>query len=493
MDKKRRNIVIAGLVTGSVFLGGGVVGRNMLRMVLQQKNSHPSLRSVKERFSFDLPSQTPKQLGWSPDSQFLAALTQSGEQEDVRVWDIQGHTMILNTSFPLNQSPAWSNAVNQSLAWSPDGKWLALASSDGIRLWSRQGGKLAEVQMIEKEKRSAVVSQDFRSTLAWSPDGRTLAYTAGRTIYLYDIQKRMLVGAYHRHEQEQSGDSISVEGFTMVWSPDGTFLASAGSITPINTHSLHIWHAATFNTVEVLQPLVEGYDWLQWSPNSKYLGFGNSRQMWMYNLPIRKTKLESKVFVLGLPATWSPDSQRFALFQKEDFVFLDRTTIQVRDFETDKVIYTCSLDDPNTLTWSPDGRFLAAMNYTRRDSDLSPQASAIHWYDAANGVELASIEPSRMLEHLLWSPNGGAISCLYRNEQYHGAMGLYNRLIVRCIVTIDVIGTQTEIAAQTIDQEGDYTLALKKNQGTLYQEVKKTFALAQAEASPTCSISFTRR
>jgi predicted transposase YbfD/YdcC len=50
-----------------------------------------------------------------------------------------------------------------------------------------------------------------------------------------------------------------------------------------------------------------------------------------------------------------------------------------------------------------------------------------------------------------------------------------------CIVTIDAMGTQTEIAAQIIDQEGDYALALKKNQGTLYQEVKETFTLAQAE------------
>ena len=50
-----------------------------------------------------------------------------------------------------------------------------------------------------------------------------------------------------------------------------------------------------------------------------------------------------------------------------------------------------------------------------------------------------------------------------------------------CIVTIDAMGTQTEIAAQIIDQEGDYALALKKNQGTLYHEVKETFVLVQAE------------
>jgi len=35
-----------------------------------------------------------------------------------------------------------------------------------------------------------------------------------------------------------------------------------------------------------------------------------------------------------------------------------------------------------------------------------------------------------------------------------------------CIVTIDAMGTQTKIAEQIIDQQGDYALALKDNQGT---------------------------
>lgn len=50
-----------------------------------------------------------------------------------------------------------------------------------------------------------------------------------------------------------------------------------------------------------------------------------------------------------------------------------------------------------------------------------------------------------------------------------------------CIVTIDAIGTQTKIAEQIIEQEGDYALALKDNQGNLHEEVKATFALAEKD------------
>ena len=51
-----------------------------------------------------------------------------------------------------------------------------------------------------------------------------------------------------------------------------------------------------------------------------------------------------------------------------------------------------------------------------------------------------------------------------------------------CIVTIDAMGTQTKIVEQSIDQQGDYALALKDNQGNLYDEVKATFALAEKDA-----------
>jgi predicted transposase YbfD/YdcC len=57
--------------------------------------------------------------------------------------------------------------------------------------------------------------------------------------------------------------------------------------------------------------------------------------------------------------------------------------------------------------------------------------------------------------------------------------------LVGCIVTIDAMGTQTKIAEQIVEQEGDYALALKDNQGTLYEEVKATFRMAENEAFAT--------
>lgn len=44
-----------------------------------------------------------------------------------------------------------------------------------------------------------------------------------------------------------------------------------------------------------------------------------------------------------------------------------------------------------------------------------------------------------------------------------------------CIVTIDAMGCQKEIAEKIIDSEGDYVLSLKGNQGSLHEDIKLNF------------------
>lgn len=48
-----------------------------------------------------------------------------------------------------------------------------------------------------------------------------------------------------------------------------------------------------------------------------------------------------------------------------------------------------------------------------------------------------------------------------------------------CLVTIDAMGCQTEIAAQIVEQGADYLLAVKANQGHLHEDIEFLFACAQ--------------
>jgi len=52
-----------------------------------------------------------------------------------------------------------------------------------------------------------------------------------------------------------------------------------------------------------------------------------------------------------------------------------------------------------------------------------------------------------------------------------------------CIVTIDAMGCQKEIAAQIVDKKADYVLALKGNHATVHEEIREFFA----DAVPPCA------
>ena len=50
-----------------------------------------------------------------------------------------------------------------------------------------------------------------------------------------------------------------------------------------------------------------------------------------------------------------------------------------------------------------------------------------------------------------------------------------------CIVTIDAMGTQTQIAKTIREAEADYVLSVKENQGHLYEDILTLFAVDQAQ------------
>src|SRR5713101_9807558 len=59
-----------------------------------------------------------------------------------------------------------------------------------------------------------------------------------------------------------------------------------------------------------------------------------------------------------------------------------------------------------------------------------------------------------------------------------------------CLVTIDAMGCQKAIAQQIVEQDADYVLALKQNQGTLYEAVAQRFRTARNTSSEGAALQY---
>ena len=111
------------------------------------------------------------------------------------------------------------------------------------------------------------------------------------------------------------------------------------------------------------------------------------------------------------------------------------------------------------------GEIVAIDGKTLRHSyDKSKNKSAIHMVSA-------------------WATNNGLVLGQKKVESKSNEITAIPELLKvlslkGCIVTIDAIGCQKKIIKQIISQEGDYVIALKKNQGGLYERVEQLFEQA---------------
>lgn len=80
-----------------------------------------------------------------------------------------------------------------------------------------------------------------------------------------------------------------------------------------------------------------------------------------------------------------------------------------------------------------------------------------------------------------WASQAGLILGQVKTDDHSNEITaipeLLDLLVIKdCIVTIDAIGCQTEIAEKIVAKEADYILQVKKNQGRLFEDLQELFA-----------------
>ena len=138
----------------------------------------------------------------SPDGQSLVT---SGEDATTRIWTV-------------GEIEPQHILAGKVVTVSPDWKRLVTSSSDGLRLWDLQTGKVV------------THSNDVRvhcSSLAWSPNGKTIAACprtgTANTVVLCDAKTL---------EKKLTINTDTTQLFTCTFSPDGRIVAVGGPLRP---------------------------------------------------------------------------------------------------------------------------------------------------------------------------------------------------------------------------------------------------------------------
>lgn len=273
---------------------------------------------------------------WLPGSSQI--LSVGVRDESLQLWRLsdgeRSHALYAYAGYTL------ANVVQ----WSPDGSRLAIGSREGIILIWQMASQQIEAVLGGHE--TEIIS------LAWSPDGRYLA-SSGRpdnSVRISDAQTGLLLQTATGHT-----DRITA----VAWAPDSNRVASAGFDS-----RLQIWNITRAEVTESWAMQALGRVLIAaWSANGNEIVTGGQTNLVQLRPP-EVTRLTVTLTGHSAPvsaAAWAGDSQRFATGDNNGRVLLWATA--VRDNGAPSL--AVEMDTPaRYLSWSPDNSLLAVLTTT---------------------------------------------------------------------------------------------------------------------------------
>jgi WD40 repeat protein len=317
-------------------------------------------------------------LAWSPDGKMLAS---ASSDKTIKLWSSDGKA--------LSTLKGHSDGVN-SVAWSPDGKMLASASNDKtIKLWSNDGKQLFTLK-----------GSNWINSLAWSVDGKTLASASfDNIIQLWNIKGTELRTLNHK------GGVNSV-----AWNPDGKTLASASpgetiklssndgkeisTLTGSPGETIKLW-SKDGKALSTLKGHSDGVNSVAWSPDGKMLASASNDKtikLWSQDGKELSTFKGHNAEVTSV--AWSRDGKTLTSGGVDGVIKLwnldGRELIALKEYST--------MIGVTSVAWSPDGKTLAAAIFR----DNAPTIKL--W--SKDGKELKTLTPRTFVYSLAWSPDG---------------------------------------------------------------------------------------
>jgi WD40 repeat protein/tRNA A-37 threonylcarbamoyl transferase component Bud32 len=324
-----------------------------------------STGKLQKRFAVEGNGGNAFAVGWSPDGKAVAVCFH-GEPHGLFDPD---------TGKPIR---ALDSGDVVGLAFSPDGKQVATAGSQGVRLHEAATGK--RTLTLEESPGGGPA---FFHWLTWSPDGRSLAFvfqypSAENGLRIVDVATGRRAPALAEYERAGA------------WSPDGkTFAAIARG-------NVHVLEAATLRVVRTLEGDTGDATGLAWSDDGKLLASAGHRGLRVWSL--EKGKLQWRDDKRAFDLAWSPTGARLATTDKDS-----KGAVRIWEGHTGKLLREVPLQSQG-LAWSPDGQALVA-------GEPYGLSNACLVIEAGSGAIRAKIKEGvagLLCAH--WSPDGKTIT-----------------------------------------------------------------------------------
>jgi WD40 repeat protein len=328
----------------------------------------------------------PIHIAWSPDGRRIAVTaskTMSGPWQ-LKSWDaLTGQHVV---TYAITNLPLYGVEPLTSVAWSPDGHSLAVASFTGkVDIFDARSGKFMRaltppltlnsgstlpLAMSGSTTESPLSSRFPQSgggagsspAIAWSPDGTYLAESITGKIVIWNARTGVLV-------KRMTG--YYPGGLGVFWAPRGNLLAILGTPGPNSITAASIWDTTTWTLVRQYPDVFT----LDWSPDGKQLALvGLNRQSVRIVEATTGQTVKASLntqFSEILAVHWSPDGSRIVEENLEDKV----TIWSVPD---GTLLYTFPQDAVN-VTWSPDGKYIACMRYAKSGTNSYTSAEIAIW------------------------------------------------------------------------------------------------------------------
>ena len=314
---------------------------------------------------------------WSPDGTRIAAVI---NRTTVESWDALTGQNILKyqPSGSIAASPVGTNTV----AWSPNGSTLAVATATSVSLFNAQTAQLIHsLSPFQAQHEGtlplAAISGSVLSDLlphsggggiglediAWSPDGKDVSAYTGGGVFIFDAQS----GSLRTHLSNVFLVN-NVNSVRVLWQPHGHLLATiACQDAACQNTQVSLWNTTTWSVVKQYPNIYT----LDWSPDGSQLALvsaARTRVLIVDALTGQQVKQITDPHIHTIAAIhWSPDSSRVAL-ETMDSASNTTLSLSIWSIVSGKQRYVFPYNDCAEARWSPDSKYLSCIQSEKTES-----------------------------------------------------------------------------------------------------------------------------